>query len=485
MLAIRKIHTKWADRPLESCDNLGLKIDKLNHEIDKGGKEHEHKDKMLSYLKNFKVQDSLRQSYTHAFKRWQAIMEKQKNTLCFTIESESKVLLGTGNPSVHEFGVNLNKPWGVPYISGSGLKGLVSSYLAQNGGEQWHKDDKIQFKSAYQLELFGGTKKSDEKREEKEKSKSFIGSVMFYDAWLLPKHSSDWFCEDIINVHYQGYYKQERLPDGTEEPIPIKIAALNPGLCFFLVLQGRRQYLNFVKEVLTAALAGNGIGGKTSVGYGRFIVQKTQKELEEEIRKKIKDTDTEELADTEELLKLYNSHKNDSRFAGDFFKILDRIKAETSLEPLYLKFHPLKYVAYAIENGRADTEKAFRKIAKQIKDNLKNFEKQHPELKLSKIREAGIILQHVRDKLHMTGEEIEQNSLLKQLTCTWEDIKIDENNIDQILAEPGKSSWPPVSGLKKAIRNSSLPEEDKEIALMEVEDYLKNKGDILFNREEI
>ncbi|MBT3388747.1 MAG: type III-B CRISPR module RAMP protein Cmr6, partial [Desulfobacula sp.] len=322
--------------------------------------------------------------------------------------------------------------------------------------------------SDYQLELFGGTKKSNEKQDEKEKSESFIGTVMFYDAWLLPKHSSAWFCEDIINVHYQRYYKQERLPDGTEEPLPVKIAALNPELCFFLVLQGPEQYLSFIKEVLEEALVRNGIGGKTSVGYGRFIVQKTQEELKRKIQEEI------EGADTEGLLKLYNSHKNDSRFSGDFFNILDKIKAEGSLEPLYLKFHPLKYVVYAIENGRANTEKAFRGIVKNTKNNFTNFEKQHPELKLSETKEAGIILQHVRDKLHITGEEIEQNSLLKKLTCTWEDIKIDENNIDQILAELGKSSWPPVSGLKKAINNSSLLEEDKAIALMEVEDYLKN-----------
>jgi CRISPR type III-B/RAMP module RAMP protein Cmr6 len=405
MFAIRNGMKKWAGLDLTACSNLGLRLDRLNQDIDEGTG-HDHKDEMLQYLVAFTMGEWLRQTYTHAFNQWKTLMENRQDCLCFTIESCSKVLLGTGNPSVHEFGVNLNKPWGVPYICGSSIKGLASSYLAENGGEDWKKESSSLFKSDYQLELFGGVKMTSDTEKKRE---SFMGSVLFHDAWLFPDHSSGWFCEDIINVHYPSYYRQHQAPDGTDDPLPVKIAALMPDLRFLVTIQGPGPYLKFVKQVLAAALKTKGIGGKTAVGYGRFVIPKTEDQIEKQIREEIS------AADTETLVNLYKNHGNDSRFSTDFFHAIDTLGEDESLCSVYLKINPLKYITHAIMSGKADTAKKFNTQAKQIKKNLKNFEKKHPDIDLTLSNEAPVILKHAREKLNMSAEDISHNSLLKKL----------------------------------------------------------------------
>ena len=91
----------------------------------------------------------------------------------------------------------------------------------------WEKDTLSSKKSKYQVHIFGGTLEK----------KDYSGFINFFDALITPD-AKTWFTQDIITTHYQKYYSGNRLPDGTENPIPIKIAALKPEIKFLVVLQG-------------------------------------------------------------------------------------------------------------------------------------------------------------------------------------------------------------------------------------------------------
>ena len=91
-----------------------------------------------------------------------------------------------------------------------------------------------------------------------------------------------------INPHYQNYYSGRRFPDGTDDPIPVQTLALGAGHSFFVSLQGPAEMLDCLRNALHNALAEDGIGAKTSVGYGRFalVYKKDEKDLEKERKKK-------------------------------------------------------------------------------------------------------------------------------------------------------------------------------------------------------
>lgn len=248
-------------------ENLGLSLEKLNPQIDEGtGREAKNKvfDRMIMF--NYAKVTSLAESYTHHLQEVRRIQEGRKEVETFEIRSTSRVLLGTGNASVHDFGFNLNRPWGVPYIAGSTLKGLASSWLARHGDNDWWRSRAGAEKAPLQVELFGGIVKGDADKT------SWIGSVVFNDALLVLSRDGKCFVADIITSHHMKYYGGSRLPDGTEDPNPVKIAALRPGLTFFVSLEGPARATALAREALTRALAEEGVGGKTAVGYGRFEV---------------------------------------------------------------------------------------------------------------------------------------------------------------------------------------------------------------------
>jgi len=144
-----------------------------------------------------------KEAYTYAYNQWLAGMAELHDAEVLEIKSITPVFLGTGNASVHEAGLLLMKPWGVPYISGTTLKGAVSGYLARNGGKDWTRSPK---KSDYQLQLFGGPKGKV----------SYVGNIVFGDAWITPEcvRKGHWYIDDIITTHHKEYYGGKRFPDG-------------------------------------------------------------------------------------------------------------------------------------------------------------------------------------------------------------------------------------------------------------------------------
>ena len=77
--------------------------------------------------------------------------------------------------------------------------------------------------------------------------------------------------------------------------MPVKIAALTSNLKFFVTLQGNEKERKFIKSVLEKALSEDGMGGKTSVGYGRFEALKSTEEQNAERIEKLSSADNKTL----------------------------------------------------------------------------------------------------------------------------------------------------------------------------------------------
>jgi CRISPR-associated protein Cmr6 len=191
--------------------------------------------------------------------------------------------LGSGHPN--ETGMILDRNTGCPFLPASSIKGVLRMAHALNlaandpslvnNGEI---DDKY-------LEKYFGTQ---EKR----------GQLVILDAYPL---KSPALKIDIMNPHYSGYYMNQNAkgPVETESPVPIKFLAVKEGegsefvfRTFFLpLILGDSDNIfteddtKAVHTMFATAFSLLGFGGKTSIGYGRFIKTETPQKAKPEAEK--------------------------------------------------------------------------------------------------------------------------------------------------------------------------------------------------------
>ncbi|WP_448383860.1 type III-B CRISPR module RAMP protein Cmr6 [Desulfosoma sp.] len=246
-------------------------------------------------------------------------------------ELYAPLLTGSGNPHPVENGFAFLSPYGVPYLAGSGIKGVLrraaeelallcedsqgwtvplvwalfgfdekSAYLNQNGTEEsesewWEgyerfvqtvqtKPDPLLQKlleiwlvpeelpenqAAFLMDL--------QQRKDVRRGIHFQGLLTFLDAFPRPGCQ---MAVDILNPHHKDYYQGsgEESPHDAESPVPVFFLVLEPGAKFVLraiPTPGRPSLWNAVgdwRRLLDAAFdyasQWLGFGAKTSVGYG-------------------------------------------------------------------------------------------------------------------------------------------------------------------------------------------------------------------------
>jgi len=197
--------------------------------------------------------------YDKWYERWEAVLRgcgaKTRHA-----EAISRISVGLGEESVLETSVALHHTYGVPYIAGSALKGLVASYIRQKLLPLDPSDDSVgQWQQAYMI--ICGDQKS-------------TGYLTFFDAMYIPKSSEQPLVPDVITVHHQKYYQGTNdAPADWDSPIPVPFPSAGGHYLIALSAPDLPQsiaWINTTFDILEAALKTLGIGAKTSSGYGRM-----------------------------------------------------------------------------------------------------------------------------------------------------------------------------------------------------------------------
>ena len=194
--------------------------------------------------------------YGTFFKRWEEMLgENNAKTRKATVKG--RMIIGLGDESVLETSIALHHTYGVPYIPGSALKGLASSYAHQKLGEQWQKGS-----IAHNI-VFGNTDEA--------------GYITFFDAFYVPDsgHRGQALYPDIITVHHQDYYNTDKnaAPADWDSPNPVPFLSATGSYLIALAapdLPANNEWIQSAFNILEAALKEMGIGAKTSSGYGRM-----------------------------------------------------------------------------------------------------------------------------------------------------------------------------------------------------------------------
>lgn len=215
------------------------------------------------------------QVYGLFFERWESSL-KAGGAQVRRSTVQNRMVVGLGGESALETHLTLHRTYGVPVIPGAALKGLASAYAHQRLGPDWAKG------SAAHTILFGST--------------DAAGFVTFFDA--LPCVNAAGMLEvgpgvlasppaqaprasllepDVLTVHHPAYYMGETQegsrvcpPADWDSPNPVSfLSALGT---YLLALKGPDAWVQAAFTLLTRALSEEGIGAKTSSGYGRLKV---------------------------------------------------------------------------------------------------------------------------------------------------------------------------------------------------------------------
>lgn len=197
---------------------------------------------------------------TYFEKTWQSHLHKF-GAKCRKAKVKNRLAINLGSESVLEANISLHRIFGVPFIPGSSLKGMTAAFIRHYG--EWKKD------SDFYITVFGDQEKA--------------GFITFYDALYVPESgfNKKALYADVITTHHQGYYGEKKDDDGqplppadwdSPNPVPF-ISATGEYMIALSAPEGCEDWINLTFDILGFALAHEGIGAKTSSGYGRMKLQ--------------------------------------------------------------------------------------------------------------------------------------------------------------------------------------------------------------------
>jgi len=237
-------------------------------------------------------------------RRQKMVLEWHRNQGAYVFEIRAQLTsplvsgLGSGHPT--ETGMILDRNSGMPFIPSSTIKGMLRlghsiNLLRSDQVQQWLHTGVVDAKGRFKADANGNQLELDDREpslrkyfgDTDTKAKDYIrGQLVFLDAF---PETPPTLKIDIMNPHFQNYYGGTQPPLDCDDPNPIKFLAVQEGTVFvFRVLASplaqsalketdpvqsdfgpdddrhvRAMFLTVFEEL--------GFGGKTSVGYGRFL----------------------------------------------------------------------------------------------------------------------------------------------------------------------------------------------------------------------
>ena len=196
--------------------------------------------------------------YQHAYKRWyRQCLTREHGEVWFGKLDNSRLFIGSGEPGSIEASITLHHSYGVPFIPGSSIKGVVCAFAKRQGIEKGVRDF-----------MFG-----IEPSLENESGDS--GYLVFHDAWWVPGSAPTPLAPEIVTVHHAEYYKGEG-GSATDFDSPNPNSQVAARGAFLFSIEGSGSLVAWGVELLKEALRDEGIGAKSAAGYGYFSEDKIE-----------------------------------------------------------------------------------------------------------------------------------------------------------------------------------------------------------------
>ncbi len=243
---------------------------------------------------------------------------------CVNATVDWRLIVGLGGEHVQETNMTLHHIYGIPYIPGSAVKGVLRHWWLEKDFSD--KNGKISEEKALKDSVFLSIFGSQEQR----------GEVRFLDAY--PEKVQ--FATDIMNPHFGDYYSGTKPPTDNQNPVPINFLTVEKTVFRFVFLAKDQDPLEKIEERFEEALELKGVGAKTAVGYGYFrdLKDKTDTitaELKQQQEAAEKQREEKRLASlspieqlTEEVKSLTNSQVDEERATEIYNKQLPSLEED-------------------------------------------------------------------------------------------------------------------------------------------------------------
>jgi CRISPR-associated protein Cmr6 len=195
--------------------------------------------------------------YQNAYQRWRQATGNALRFKQLELALESRLFIGLTGGGMLETGCAISHSYGMPYIPGSSLKGVVRAHVGQSPFAAQHPQ--------VIDELFGAAADPEQGHPD-----GLAGLVVFHDAWWVPNSAATPLVEEIVTSHHLEYYGKEGQVDASDRDSPIPNAQIAVQGHFLFVLEGEPAWRDLAEQMLLAALSQRGIGAKTRTGYGLF-----------------------------------------------------------------------------------------------------------------------------------------------------------------------------------------------------------------------
>ncbi len=244
----------------------------------------------------------------------------------WTIEANSVAPFVTGTGIEHplENGMAFLSPYGLPYLPGSSIKGVLRRAAEELVGGDW--GDPAGWDQPAIDALFG-----DETGAGNDEAGRTRGALIFWD--VFPR--CDRLKVEIMNPHYGDYYQGKTTPADCGSPIPIYFLTVPEQSDFTFHVQCNLTLLtddlgNRWKDLLQAgfghAFDWLGFGAKTAVGYGQMRVDENaaRERLEQEQRARdeaLRQAEFAKLSQVEKDMRQIESSHKDNPAMGLFHEL--------------------------------------------------------------------------------------------------------------------------------------------------------------------
>ena len=210
-------------------------------------------------------------TYAVAYDRWKHYLQRTwgDRLIMTEIPAISPVVAGLGGETVLEASIRLQRLSGMPLIPGSALKGMTAAYV-RHGLAVRHPGD-----FAARLPDANGVLPEPNAQTVLFGDQDCAAWVTWCDAWYVPPDDADHpLHRDVTTVHHPQYYGQQGAvsanpPWDFDDPNPNPFLSTR-GSFLFAVIGPDRTWAELAWDLLRQALHEQGVGAKTSSGYGRF-----------------------------------------------------------------------------------------------------------------------------------------------------------------------------------------------------------------------
>jgi CRISPR-associated protein Cmr6 len=233
----------------------------------------------------------------HLRSRQEALAAQVADDRCLVIDavSTSPFSTGLGNEHPVENGFAFLVPYGLPYLAGSGVKGVLRRAAEELLGEGASGLSQAAIDALFGPEdpaaLGDRPPLPDDQRRR--------GALSFWDVFPDPRGGE--LVVEIMTPHYGSYYQGNESPHDAGQPVPIPFLAVPPGSEFRFIVTFEPAWLPqglapfdwkaVLGESFRHAFAWLGFGAKTAVGYGAL---KPDPKAEEERRRKAAEREEKE-----------------------------------------------------------------------------------------------------------------------------------------------------------------------------------------------